>query len=346
MTLPGADAASPPPARRALARIAPFTLEIVLIAQLAALHLLLAWRGVEFGPAMIAGSLTGTAPQVVVLVLAGFALRLVWLALSGRRGEAATWLRDRRWWLLTARYALAGALMSHLYTWLKVFVPVLHRRVFDAQLYDLDRLAGLGLQPNVFFLNLFSHRLALRAIDLGYSEVFMATLALSVAFFLSSRDEATRRAFVGGFVLLWSASVWLYAALPALGPCYAFPEEFLRFREELRGSAMLQAILFQNYQQVIRFALGQGEPMINPLFGVAAFPSLHVGHVAFVAIFARRLARPLGLPLALLTAFMFVGSIVTGWHYMIDSVAGLLLAWGAARLALRGAGPAAPAPPA
>lgn len=331
-------------ARSGLSRLKPFRLELILVVEIALFHALLAWRGVDFGPGMIVGSLVGVPPQIAMLVLAGLALRLAWLATTGRRDEARSWIADAGWWAQSARFVVVGALLSHFYTWLKVFVPVIHRRLFDAQLWDVDRIFMFGLQPNVFFLNLFSTPWAIRAIDLGYSELFFSILAFSVAFFLSSRDETTRRSFVAGFVVLWSLGVWTYLALPALGPAYAFPEEFLRFRDQLQGSALFQRALFENYQQVLRFALGQGEPLINPLFGIAAFPSLHVGHVAFVALAMNRVAKWTRLPFALAVTFIFVGSVVTGWHYLVDSIAGLALAWLSFHAGVRIAGDGVPAP--
>lgn len=324
---PGSVAAPAFFSLRRMSTFRSFAIEIALLVQIVFFHALLAWRGVDFGMAMVLESLTTTAPTIVAVILGGMVVRIAVLVVVGRGSEVRAWISDRSWWIHSARYAVIGGLLSHLYTWLKVFVPVLHHRLFDAQLYALGRIVMLGHQPEVFLLNLFSNPMAMRAIDLGYSEAFMATLAFSVAFFLSSRDEPKRASFVAGFVALWCASLWLYAALPALGPCYAFASEFVPFRAQLPGSSTLQAMLFQNYQQVIRFALGKGEPLINPLFGVAAFPSLHVGHVAFVGLLMGRVTRHARLPFALLVAFMFVGSIVTGWHYMIDSLAGLLLAW-------------------
>ncbi len=318
---PGGDKPS------ALSRLKPFSLEIALLVEIALFQALLAWRDVEFLPRMIVYSLTAVPPRIATLMLGGLAVRLAWLAGTGRRSEAWSWIRDVRWWLRSARYLVIGALLTHFYTWLKVFVPVIHRRLFDAQLYDLDRIVMFGFQPSVFFLNLFSGSSAISVIDRGYGELFFAVLAFSVAFFLSSRDESTRRVFVAGFVVLWSLGAWLYLVVPALGPAYAFPEEFMRFREQLRGSVGTQGVLFRNYQQIHRFALGSGETLINPVLGIAAFPSLHVGHVAFVAILLRRVAKATQLPLALAVALMFVGSIVTGWHYMVDSIAGIVLAW-------------------
>src|SRR5262249_26055266 len=71
---------------------------------------------------------------------------------------------------------------------------------------------------------------------------------------------------------------------------------------------------------------------INPSLGIAAFPSLHVASQLYSALWVRRLAPTLGFVLLLTVGVLFVGSIVTGWHYLIDSVAGLVLAGAAHRL--------------
>ena len=63
-------------------------------------------------------------------------------------------------------------------------------------------------------------------------------------------------------------------------------------------------------------------------------PSLHVGGHWLIMLWARRLARPLFVPAVVGTIFTFLGAIVTGWHYAVDSYIGIALAQGAYWLAL------------
>lgn len=73
----------------------------------------------------------------------------------------------------------------------------------------------------------------------------------------------------------------------------------------------------------------------NPVMGVAAMPSLHVGAHFLFFLWARRYERRLALLLALATGLTLFASVLTGWHYAVDGYAGMLLAWICYRLALR-----------
>ena len=57
------------------------------------------------------------------------------------------------------------------------------------------------------------------------------------------------------------------------------------------------------------------------------FPSLHVAFQTFVFLWFRRLWTWGEVTFALFVFVIFLGSMITGWHYMIDGLAGLLLAW-------------------
>jgi PAP2 superfamily. len=81
-----------------------------------------------------------------------------------------------------------------------------------------------------------------------------------------------------------------------------------------------------NYQAVLSSLHGRPRP-INVLFGIAAFPSLHVGFQTLAFLWMRRLTKWGGIVFGVFAGFIFIGSIVTGWHYFVDGIAGAALAW-------------------
>jgi membrane-associated phospholipid phosphatase len=95
----------------------------------------------------------------------------------------------------------------------------------------------------------------------------------------------------------------------------------------------LQRLLMTNYRAV-QLSLGASSEPINIFFGVAAFPSLHVGFQVLAFFWMRRLSR-WGTLFGLLALFTLIGSVVTGWHYLVDGLAGALLAWAAYTAAQR-----------
>ena len=78
-------------------------------------------------------------------------------------------------------------------------------------------------------------------------------------------------------------------------------------------------------RMVLRFARGIPRP-VHILFGVAAFPSLHVAFQTLVFLWMRRVWRAGQIIFGVFVVAILIGSLVTGWHYLIDGIAGIALA--------------------
>jgi membrane-associated phospholipid phosphatase len=75
-------------------------------------------------------------------------------------------------------------------------------------------------------------------------------------------------------------------------------------------------------------ATGNGTFMVPAFLGIAAFPSLHLGHMIILLVVALHTWRPFAYFMAAVTLLTFVSTIGFGWHYGIDAVGGILLALG------------------
>ena len=269
------------------------------------------------------------------LVAAGAALRAI--SVAGRDGAARARLYLR---LLSrpaslldlARMFVVLGLATWSYSWLKVFVPHLNRWVTDPLLATLDMKLHLGINPNRLLIELFPFPALYRAVDVYYAG-FVFSMGLGFALLASALDPRERARFAAGFAVLWIAGSWLYVALPSLGPCYVFPEDYTAVRAHLPLQTETQRLLIAQYR-VVTSGLKPGVSL-NPVFGIAAIPSLHVAGQAFLAFVARKRHPRLALLFAVLSVLTFFGSLVTGWHYAVDGYAGFLLAWGAWRLGER-----------
>src|SRR5207244_11682166 len=85
-------------------------------------------------------------------VAVGVASRAI---IEWRRKQLAAYvtvIRSPRWVVDTLRLAVASALFVHAYGWIKLAVPLLHRRLFGQALWDLDAKLFAGHSPNEFFL--------------------------------------------------------------------------------------------------------------------------------------------------------------------------------------------------
>ena len=188
---------------------------------------------------------------------------------------------------------------------------------------------------NRFALELLPFPALLHALDSFYG-LFLATVLVAVGWFATGLSIAERTRFASGLAVLWLSSAWLYLAVPSLGPCYAFPGDFVEARRSMPLQTFTQERLLRQYRLVRGLRTSGAEGMvIDPVLGVAAMPSLHVAAQAYVAFFARRRSRPLFLLYTTAAALTFFGSLVTGWHYAVDGYAGFVMAALAARWAGR-----------
>jgi len=251
-------------------------------------------------------------PVFLIQAIVGVGIRLA----IGKRDYAAV-IRSREWLVDTTRIIIFSALSVHVYGWIKLSIPLLHPRLFDQQLWAVDQAMLFGHSPNILFLDLFSHPLALRFFDWTYANVFIASINIASIFFLSATNRQLRINFTNSNTLMWLVGAWLYVLVPSLGPAYRFPQVWLPLAAMLGNTQQLQRILMTNYQHVLR---GQS---VNVLLGIAAFPSLHVAFEVLVTLWMRGKWRTL---FGIIAIIIFLGSIVTGWHYLIDALAGALLA--------------------
>ncbi len=280
-----------------------------------------------------------TIPPLLVPTLQalGGGVLLYALYALARRASLSGYLRtvvSPAWLLLTARIWIVCLLFTFTYFWMKVSVPLVNWRLWDEQLWRLDRLLHFGVQPSVFWPALVDGTPLVAALETWYGW-WIATMMFGLGFFCAWPQDGVRRRFMLSTVLLWLVGAWLYTAVPAVGPIYVHPEAWSGLESRMPGARGAQEMLWENYQRMLA---GREWPLarFNPTRGVAALPSLHVGGHWLLALWARRSARPLFVPALLATLATFVGSIVTGWHYAVDGYAGVLLAqlayWTAWRL--------------
>jgi hypothetical protein len=107
----------------------------------------------------------------------------------------------------------------------------------------------------------------------------------------------------------------------------------MAYGKDLPMTQFIQAKLMRNYRGVLEMAHG-GSAKVFAAFGIAAFPSLHVATQTLVAIWMRYAWRPGQILYGFAAFFVFIGSMITGWHYLIDGIAGVALAFGSYGLAL------------
>ena len=262
---------------------------------------------------------------LLLQAIAGVGVRLVVDLLRGRRGYLRR-IRRPAWIVETIRLAIAMSATFIGYGWIKLSIPVVHPGLFDQHLWDLDQMLMLGGAPTIFVLDVFDNRTFLKVIDWSYANIFFASTIVASMYFLSEPSRRIRVAFSNGSSALWLVGAWLYMLVPSLGPAFVFPDVWMAYDHSLGRTQYLQAMLMRNYQDILRASRGESHGPINILFGIAAFPSLHVAFQTYVFLWMRRLWTSGEVLFGIFAAAIFLGSMITGWHYLIDGLAGLGLA--------------------
>lgn len=279
----------------------------------------------------------------LVLAYAGWIARLLvfvaviatlvrWVPWLRRRFRPRHGLADEAVFLLRTSATLLLTLAVHFL--LKSFIYLVNPRNWDHELDWVDRTLHLGIAPGPFLTTLLDHPWLLHPLDVVYSGLYYLIVAGSVSALLTLPSLDRRLAFAAAFTLTWIGGTLLYLALPSWGPVFIpdFVDDYEAVLQRMPLTVQVQAVLFEEIRSLVTDPTG----LRTIRFGsVAAFPSLHVAVVSLFTIASRGVSRPWFVFNVGITACMVIGSVVTGYHYLVDAWAGLLLAAGAWWLARR-----------
>lgn len=139
-----------------------------------------------------------------------------------------------------------------------------------------------------------------------------------VAFYLLRRpDSPEKDRLIISYLLMWSVGPLVHLLMPAAGPVFfddlGFGDRFADLRQD-RYTSGAAYYLWDGYVN----------RTFHPAGGISAMPSLHLATM-FWSIIAVRNTRWFAFAI-FFTAYIFLGSIATGWHYAVDGIAGGLVA--------------------
>jgi hypothetical protein len=201
---------------------------------------------------------------------------------------------------------------------IKTWMPLVHPRLYDRAYFRIDQ------QLHVLIAAADAVRASLARVlpapDLWYQGAQAALLILS--FWLHALgDRRWHHHNMTALLLLLMLGPLSYLVAPAVGP----------FVFEDGPNAVATAS--QHAMHAVFLAVQAGGPAWLAEHGgshftaaVAAMPSLHVALACVVTYYAVK-ARSLLIPLVvLLSVWIFIESIVSRWHYLVDLPPGILLA--------------------
>ncbi|TAG25620.1 MAG: phosphoesterase PA-phosphatase [Rhodobacterales bacterium] len=272
-------------------------------------------------------------PQIIVFVLFWRLFQHTYIARAPDRLVAIK--ADVRGFLADRDRLVGGAAASALmvlviicFAKAKTLIPLVEPFSWDVQLMELDRLLHFGVDPYIFLHGVLGWNLSLTFFT-GMYNVWLIVIYVALFSICFLRPaSAVRMQFLISFLLVWalggnllaiifSSAGPTYYALLGHGDTYRPLMDMLDAHAATGGLTVVdtQRLLWDFYSRPDTFNL------------ISAFPSMHVASSALVAIFAFRLSHWAAYVLTGFAIIILIGSVLLGWHYAVDSYAGVLIAF-------------------
>jgi membrane-associated phospholipid phosphatase len=190
----------------------------------------------------------------------------------------------------------------------------------DTMLLAWDRWLFLGHSPAGLLHDLLGTHVAAYVL-MGIYESFstLVTVAVVASMVLPTRIREGY-VFIASSLWVWILGVGSYYLIPSLGPFDSDPAQF----------ADLPHTMVQDTQ--VRYLGQRAHLLAHPQAGdafaqVSAFASLHVAVTCLLLLMARYYGlRRASYALAVFLAGTIVATVYLGWHFVVDDIAGLLIA--------------------
>ena len=259
-------------------------------------------------------------PILVGLYCCHLTPALVMYRLKNDNALAALWLkRLARAVSLFMKGAIPLALVSLLfevYSTLAVRLPLPLR---DAELSTLDAFIGFHWLQFLEFVN--SSKIASEILVIAYhSFVPQFVFLIAVLSLMRMGDR------ISEFVALYAVTVLITATIATIVPAEGAHAYFAPSREQFSNFTSLSGMWHYDLLVTLRTAKTMSFNPFQHLQGMVTFPSFHAT-VAILIAYAVRGVRFVGIPMLILNVLMIVSVIPEGGHYLVDLIAGLLIAF-------------------
>ena len=240
----------------------------------------------------------------------------------------ATVIRER-WTGRRLAYVLVGLFSFYItyvaYRNFKGFLPFLAPGINDTTLLELDRALFFGNDPATLLHDLLGTGFAnsflsfMYVIYLGFVPI---SLAVALVWFGDIRHGLW---YAMALCLNWVLGAVSYYMIPAMGPAFVAPELFAELAPS-SSSALQHSLWVERLNVLYGSAPGVADEVLQ---SIAAFASLHTSVTLTAALIASLLRVTRWLRWSLWAYFwiVVVATIYLGWHYVIDDVAGAIIAF-------------------
>lgn len=265
---------------------------------------------------LIAASAPASEAQRQALARFGTNLALLMVVLGLVRGAV---LRDGVVAPLLYRLAIYGSVQLS-YFFLGGLLPLVNTSTLDHELHALD-LALFGVEPAIW-MDRWVTAVTTEWFAFFYFGYFFLLAIHVVPILLFARHRRVLGEFALGLILLFCVGHLTYMLVPGFGPYHAVPGAF----EHAFPAGLWHDIVMQ--------AVRSGGSMMD------IFPSLHTAAPTFLLLFSFRHRDKLPFRwswpvVAFCAVNIILATMFLRWHWVIDVLAGLLLAYGALVVSVR-----------
>lgn len=214
----------------------------------------------------------------------------------------------------------------------KMRIPDIGGFQWDQTFADMDAALFGGLQAFEFLAPVYQMPWLISALDKLYSLwipgifVFWCWVAYD-----GRLPMALRQQYLVTTVVTWVfGGAFLATVFGSVGPAFyaqiypALPDIYAALTAKI-GAINATHPLFAIPVQTQLFEAFQ-HPDVNVVGGISAMPSMHNAQATIFVLTALRLNKWLTAAMAMFGAVIVSGSIILGWHYAVDSLAGMALA--------------------
>ncbi len=192
----------------------------------------------------------------------------------------------------------------------------------DAVLIDVEARI-FGCQPSLEFMKRFPQRWIAEILYAAYFSYYFMIVGVGLALFVRNRDHFHH--FLTVVSLVFFACYLTYVFLPVTGP-RVFYEEFRGIQIPPEIKAMAEGYPFPDsvtagvFPSIILLIYRHLEA------AGAAFPSSHVAVAVCTTWFSFLYLRRIRYPHAIVTILLCISTVYCRYHYIIDVIAGILMA--------------------
>jgi len=200
--------------------------------------------------------------------------------------------------------------------------------LYDPEMFRLDEIIFRG-HLDVWFQRIVSASVT-EAFAFFYNGLYLFPIVVGMTLYLQWRHREFR-AFLLSFIVAGWVGYLGYLLVPVIGPRYFFPELYTVPLHASNVSASLRDAAMQTASEAgMRFLAIAEQVSDRAAYGGEyprnCFPSLHTAWGVVVLICSWRYTRPLFYVLAIPLLWMIAATSYLRFHYMVDVLAGVLLA--------------------